>query len=72
MTKVYVVSTTNPKHRYEVMAYDEESGTGTLKGAVGVEFEKSLKKEDLKKAGYKIERVEETPKKKKPATDDDD
>ncbi len=72
--QVYVVSTTNKKHRYLVVAYDEDTGMGTLKGPVGVEFEKSLRKDDLRKAGYKIERVEveDAPKKKKRVADDDD
>ena len=72
---VYVVSTTNPKHRYEVVAYDELTKMGTLKGPVGVEFEKSLAKEDLRKAGYKVERVEvedEPPKKKRAAAVEDE
>lgn len=56
---LYIESTkAGPVIRFQVLAYDKDSGIGKLKGELGTEFSRDISKPALEKYGYKVVKSE--------------
>lgn len=58
MIYLYVEHRVNTDLRFQVIGYNEDTGMGTLKGSIGVTFERLITKEELEKRNYRLKRSE--------------